>query len=121
MRYSPLALALVVAVSAWGCGSGSATSPAAPSQSPAVTAAAAIQIVGGEDAFSPDSAEVRQGGLVYWFNGDSVTHDVVMDDGSFDSGTLASGSSSDRIVASSGSYHCSLHPGEVATISVQAN
>jgi plastocyanin len=47
-----------------------------------------------------------------WHNMDTTAHHIVMNDGSFDSGTIESGASSQtmRLVSTGGNYHCTIHP-----------
>ena len=50
--------------------------------------------------------------MIMWQNNDSVVHRIVMNDGSFDSGNIAPGTTSTtmRLSSSGGSYHCAIHP-----------
>ena len=63
-------------------------------------------------SFSPNPAPVARGALVAWRNADTATHRIVMNDGSFDSGTIAPGASSAmmRVGPDGGGYHCTIHP-----------
>ena len=58
--------------------------------------------------------------MVVWRNVDSITHRVVLNDGSFDTGNLDSGASSQpmaiNITGGSDPYHCSIHPSMVGTL-----
>jgi plastocyanin len=86
-----------------------------PTPTPAPVAAdMTIGIVGmdGNRSYSPNPATVRVGQTVAWNNGDSVAHTATADGGSFDTGFLAPGATSNPIVmAAAGSfpYHCQLH------------
>jgi plastocyanin len=53
-----------------------------------------------------------------WHNIDSVTHRVVLNDGTIDTGNLAPGASSApmTIGTAGGGYHCSIHPGMIGSI-----
>jgi plastocyanin len=56
--------------------------------------------------------------MVVWHNTDRVTHRVVLNDRSLDTGDLGPGASSQpmSINAGGGPYHCSIHPSMVGTI-----
>lgn len=112
---------LVVATLAlWACGgttSSSPTSPTAPSAPP--VGATVIDVVreNGAQSFSPNPATVPAGQMVVWHNVDTVTHRVVLNDGSLDTGNIAPGASSAPMVLRAvGPYHCSIHPSMVGTI-----
>lgn len=72
-------------------------------------------------SFSPNSLTVKVGTKVTWTNNDSVTHTVTENNGAFNSGDLAPGSSFSFTFSKAGtySYHCSIHPSMTATITVQ--
>jgi plastocyanin len=73
-------------------------------------------------AFSPPSLTVSVNATVKWTNNDAVTHTVTSDvAGVFNSGNLTPGSSFSFQFTSPGTfnYHCSIHPGMLATIIVQ--
>jgi plastocyanin len=84
-----------------------------------------ITIVGinGAMSFSPNPATLPAGQMVVWHNSDSITHRVVLNDGSLDTGDIAGGASSQAmsINTSGGPYHCSIHPVMVGTIAVAAS
>lgn len=87
----------------------------APTPTPsAVGADVTIGIVGmeGDHSYSPNPATVRVGQTVAWNNGDSVEHTATADGGSFDTGMIGPGETSNPIVmATAGSfpYHCQIH------------
>jgi plastocyanin len=63
-------------------------------------------------AYDPNPMTVRVGQTVAWQNSDSVNHTATADDGSFDTGTIASGASSAGVTfntAGTYAYHCSIH------------
>ena len=103
-------LASLVAIP--GCGSDPMT-PSPPTVS-------MINIVGqnGAQAFSPNPASFG-GQQVAFKNNDSVTHRVVLNDGSVDTGDIAPGATSRTVtmVSSGTNYHCSIHPGMIGSIS----
>jgi plastocyanin len=61
--------------------------------------------------------------MVVWRNVDRVTHRVVLNNGSLDTGDLAPGASSQpmSINTGGGPYHCSIHPSMVGTIVAAAS
>ncbi|HEX2756341.1 MAG TPA: cupredoxin family copper-binding protein [Candidatus Limnocylindrales bacterium] len=71
-------------------------------------------------AFSPDSITIAVGDTVTWTNGDGVSHTATANDSSFDTGTIAAGSSRSATFSTAGtfSYHCRIHPAMTATIVV---
>jgi plastocyanin len=77
-----------------------------------------INVVGvnGAQSFSPNPATLPAGQMVVWHNIDSVTHRVVLDNGSLDTGNLAPGASSQQMSVNVGPYHCSIHPSMVGTL-----
>ena len=127
---------LLLSVIAAACGGGAGTSYASPTTpSPTLTPTPApgdpyggaptptpgsvaadvtIGIVGmaGDHSYSPNPAAVRVGQTVAWNNGDGVEHTATADGGSFDTGGIAPGGTSNPIVmarAGSFPYHCSIH------------
>jgi plastocyanin len=81
-----------------------------------------ISVVGvnGAQSFSPNPATLPAGQTVVWHNIDSIVHRVVLNDGSFDTGNLNPGASSQPMVINVPSggdpYHCSIHPSMVGTL-----
>jgi len=80
----------------------------------------AVQVVG--FAFTPGTVTVAVGDTVTWTNGDGVSHTATADDGSFDTGTIASGTKQSVTLSAVGTfgYHCRIHSAMTATIVVQA-
>ncbi len=72
-------------------------------------------------AFSSNDITVAKGTTVTWKNNDGVTHTVTADDGSFDSGSIPSGSSYTHTFSTTGtfSYHCSIHTTMTGKVTVQ--
>jgi hypothetical protein len=64
------------------------------------------------NAFNPPQLNVAPGTTVTFVNRDSVPHTVTADNGLFDSGELAPGSSYPVVLDGAGTvtYHCKLHP-----------
>lgn len=111
---------LAVVVSATACSGGS--SPAAPSGGTTSVGgqATSIAIVGerGNQSFSPNPLVVGTNGTVVWQNTDGVTHRIVFNDDSFDSGDLTPGAASAALPTPAGgtNYHCSIHPTMIGAI-----
>jgi len=83
-----------------------------------------INIVGdrGNQSFTPSPTTVRMGQTVAWRNNDSTTHNANQDNGTFASGNITAGATSAPITMSTAgtfTYHCTIHPGMVGTITVQ--
>ena len=98
-------------------GSPVAPTPPTPTTSNGVVT---IDIVrdNGAQSFSPNPATLPAGQMVVWRNVDGVTHRVVLNSGSLDTGDLRPGASSQpmSINTGGGAYHCSIHPTMVGTI-----
>ena len=128
MRTCPAALAVaVLSLSVWGCSSsGYTSSPSTPSPAPApaTVPATAVTIdvvaIDGSQSFSPNPAMIPAGQMVVWHNVDTITHRVVLDDRSIDTGNLDPGAfSSPMFLEATGAYHCTIHPVMVGTIKGQ--
>ena len=122
-----VALGLVVSGCSDSYDSGSPLVPTSPTPTPTPTTppttpntAVTIDIlrVNGAQSFSPNPATLPAGQMVVWRNVDGVTHRVVLNNGSLDTGDLAPGASSQPMPVNTGSgpYHCSIHPSMVGTI-----
>jgi plastocyanin len=112
-------VAIVFAVAASACGS-SSSSPTTPTTSADVT----IGIVGvnGANSFSPSPTTMKVGQTVAFKNNDTIAHDATQDAAKFNTGTLGAGATSSAIpmpTAGTFTYHCSIHPGMIGTITVQ--
>ena len=111
LRLLNASILLVGAVAIPGCGGdGGSPTPMTPSPPSAST----INIVGqnGAQAFSPNPASFG-GQQVVFKNNDSVSHRIVLNDGTVDTGEIAPGATSRAVVmpSSGTNYHCSVHPG----------
>ena len=121
MRLRVWALASLAGLIYVGCGGGSygGSTPTSPSGGGS-TSATTITIMGsnGTQAFSPNDAGFG-GQSVVFKNNDSITHRVVLNDGSVDTGDIAPGATSRAVVmpAAGTNYHCSLHPGMIGAVS----
>ena len=124
MRVFVASMMVAFSLSAWGCGSStdSGGNPMTPAPTPTPTPSGVVTITvvseNGAQSFSPNPATLPAGQTVVWRNIDRVTHRVVLDNGSVDTGDLAPGASSQpmSINLGGGPYHCSIHPSMVGTI-----
>ena len=128
-------LAVTVMAFAAGCGSSSSPAPTptptpaptptpTPSPTPSPTGAVSITTNAmnkGANAYSPNPLAVTVGGSVTWTNTDSIAHTSTSDSGVWNSGAIAAGASFTATFPTAGSftYHCSIHPGMVGTVTVQ--
>jgi plastocyanin len=117
---------LAVILSAVACG-GKYSAPTSPSTTPPAgnTTSNAVTIdirsITGAQSFAPNPAAVNQGQMVAWHNSDGQTHRIVANDGSFDTGNIAPGATSNGVSMPRGTnYHCSLHTTMVGAIGVAA-
>lgn len=71
-------------------------------------------------AYSAATLNITKGTTVTWTNNDAAAHTVTADDGSFDSGNIASGATYTHIFSEAGTiaYHCTYHPGMKASVVV---
>jgi plastocyanin len=114
---------IALGVGIWGCGgssysSGNSGNPITPTPSTAGVVTINVVAVNGAQSFSPNPATLPAGQMVVWHNVDTITHRVVLNDQSVDTGNLAAGASSQpmAIGAAGGQYHCSIHPVMVGSI-----
>jgi plastocyanin len=110
-------LAVTLALAGPACGS---SSPSAPTVAADVT----INMLGdrGNQSYSPNPAMMRVGQTVAWKNTDSTAHDATQDASRFATGTVNAGATSAPMTMSTAgtfTYHCTIHPGMVGTITVQ--
>ena len=124
MKISLALGALVLGVS-FGCGGSSSSSAVAPSPTPS-TQGTAVSIVAGASAmttsaYAPNPVSLAVGGTVMWINNDNTTHTSTSDGGVWNSGSIAPGGTYSQTFATAGTYtyHCTIHPGMVGTITVQ--
>jgi plastocyanin len=115
-------VASIVGLSACG-GGGYQSPPTAPSGSPPPSTSASVTILGnrGSQSFTPNPGPAPDGKTSFR-NSDGVVHRIVANDGSFDSGDLASGQTSAALAvpAAGVNYHCSIHPGMIGAINAAA-
>ncbi len=119
------ALAFAAALFAANCGGGSSgggsSTPTAPTTGgsgggSSTTVTITITGQGGKLAFSPNPATVAAGQLVVFKNNDTVTHHIMLDDGSLQTADIPAGATSAAVAmgtSGSSTYHCTIHPGMV--------
>jgi plastocyanin len=105
-----------------GC---SSYSPSAPSGGTGVTGTP-VSIVSRASiltntAYAPNPIAISVGDTITWTNNDNESHTSTGDDGSWNSGSIAPGANFSRTFPSAGtfSYHCTIHPGMVGTVTVR--
>ena len=104
--------------SSYAGGGGTPTSPAPQSSGSGVVTINVVAVKGAQ-SFSPNPATLPAGQIVVWRNIDTITHHVVLNDRSVDTGDLGPGVSSQPTAiggAGDGQYHCSIHPSMVGSI-----
>lgn len=72
-------------------------------------------------AFQGNPAKIKAGDTIVWQNQDRMTHTATADDGSFDTGNIAAGTSSKPIAfnkAGNVPYHCQIHDSMTGTVEV---
>lgn len=84
------------------------------------TPAAAATVTIANMAFTPPSVTVKVGETVTWTNHDGFGHTVTGDAGGPNSGTIAAGQSYSYTFTTAGtfSYHCSIHPSMIGSVTV---
>jgi plastocyanin len=101
-----------------GYSNGNGGNPNTPT--PPIAGVVTINVIAekGAQSFSPNPATLPPGQMVVWHNVDTITHRVVLDDRSVDTGDLAPGASSQPqpIAAAGGPYHCSIHPSMIGSV-----
>jgi plastocyanin len=125
MRVFMIAGAVLLGVGTLACsgsgyssGGGTPTSPT-PQSSGSGVVTINVLAVNGAQSFSPNPATLSPGQIVVWRNIDTITHHVVLNDRSVDTGDLGPGVSSQPSAiggAGDGQYHCSIHPSMVGSI-----
>ena len=71
-------------------------------------------------SFNPVDLAVKTGTTVTWTNNDSVAHTIIGDNGGPSSGSINSGQTYSYTFNTAGtfSYHCSIHPTMIGTVTV---
>ncbi len=95
--------------------SGEVTSTPSDATTSSVAGTEQIEIRIVDMRFEPPEATIQAGGAVRWLNIDSISHTVVADDGSFNSGMIAEAQIFVHTFTEPGrySYHCSIHPADM--------
>lgn len=121
-RTSALMLGLAAASGCGGGGSSSITAPSAPSAAAAAPSTITILGQNGKQAFSPNPAAFG-GQQVVFKNNDTVTHHIVLNDGSVDTGDIAPGATSKAVTmpGSGTNYHCAIHLGMIGGVGAAAS
>ena len=120
--FGGIAIVTMVSCGSWACSGSSYNSTPSSPTSTAASAGGIVTVsvvaVNGAQSFSPNPTTLPAGQMIVWHNVDSITHRVVLNDGTLDTGNLAPGASSRPMTLSgSGSqYHCSIHPEMVGSI-----
>jgi plastocyanin len=119
--YSAALTLAALSLGVWGCSnSGNTSSPGAPSPVPGTAVIIDVVAVNGSQSFSPNPVTIPAGQMVIWHNVDTITHRVVLDDLSIDTGNLGRGVfSAPMLLGGAGAYHCTIHPVMVGTIKGQ--
>ena len=132
MRSSFILVAVVAAaVAASRCGGGGDSSPPTPTTPAPTTVTVSIVGTKGNQSYLPNPVPKASGDLVIFKNKDTVTHHIVMDDGSTDFGVLSPGASSQpkaifgnqsrgasnlAMAVGDGNFYCANHPSMVGSI-----
>jgi plastocyanin len=103
----------------------SAAACANSTTSPSTTNGTPVSIVGGASAltttaYAPNPISIVVGGTITWTNNDTTSHTSTGMNGTWESGSIAPGSSQ-QDVSNAGTfpYLCTIHPGMVGTATVQ--
>ena len=114
------ALTLVLVSAGCGGGGGYGGSPSAPTTPPPAAGPGVVNIVGdrGSQSFSPNPGSPGTTQTVVWRNNDGVTHRIMLNDSTGDTGDIAPGGASRPIElpANGANYHCTIHPGMIGAI-----
>ncbi len=103
---------VAVGLGMWGCGGGYSSGSSGNPMSPTPSTAAGVVTIN----------VVAINGALVWHNVDNVTHHVLLNDGSVDTGDLLPGASSrpTPVEGGGGPYHCAIHPVMVGSINQSA-
>jgi plastocyanin len=91
-------------------------------QPPVLSEAKQVTVEMRDYEFFSAKLTVNAGTEVTWVNRDSVPHNAVAKDGTFDTGNLNAGDSGSVVVEQPGTYPyvCTYHPGMEATLTVRS-
>ena len=115
---------LALGLGVWGCSgssngnSGNSGNPNSPTPSTPGVVTVNVVAINGAQSFSPNPATLPAGTKIVWHNVNDVTHRVVLNDGSVDTGELTPGASSQAMAirATGARYHCAIHPVMVGSV-----
>ena len=123
MRVIAVGVVVAMGLSVWACSgssysNGNSGNPNTPTPTGSGVVTINVVAVNGAQSFSPNPATLPAGQMIVWHNVDTITHRVVLDDRSVDTGDLAPGASSQAlpIAAAGGAYHCSIHPSMIGSV-----
>ena len=119
ITFTVAGVALLTLVLAVACGGYNPTSPTTQNNGGGGGASNTVTIAG--FSYSPNPVTVAVGNSLAFRNTDSVAHTATGDSGSFDTGVIAPGATSNAITMSTAgdfTYHCQIHPNMVATVNV---
>jgi plastocyanin len=109
----------ILVLIACGGGGGYGGTPQTPT-TPSPTGSATISIVGdrGAQSFTPNPGSGGTDQVLVWRNNDSVTHRIVVNDSTLDTGNIPPGGSSGplQLPVAGANYHCSIHPGMIGSV-----
>src|SRR5262245_27833187 len=97
---STIGAVVALSLGAWGCSgnsygnSGNSGNPNTPTPITPGVVTVNVVAINGAQSFSPNPATLPAGTLIVWHNVNNVTHRVVLNDGSLDTGNLDPGASS---------------------------
>jgi plastocyanin len=120
-----VALMMVIALFFVACGSGpTATTVTGGEDTTGVTSQGTVtgtQVIMTNRSYDPQTVTIGVGGTVTWVNQDAPQHDVVADNGEFQSQLFDKGQSFSFTFTKAGTYpyHCSIHPGMTGTVIVR--
>jgi plastocyanin len=115
--WTALVLILLIASAFPGCGSQTTgTGPTAGTGQ-----SGSVQVLMKNTTFIPADVTVKVGQTVTWANEDPIEHDVVANDGSFQSSVLPQGGTFSFTFTKSGSfpYYCAIHPSMTGAVTVE--
>ncbi|HEX4348096.1 MAG TPA: plastocyanin/azurin family copper-binding protein [Vicinamibacterales bacterium] len=112
--------ALTGMFAACGGSSNSNTNPTSPSSASGISIVSSASTMT-TTAFNPNPMVVAKGTTVTWTNNDTTTHTSTADNGMWSSGGIAPGGTFSTTLQTAGTftYHCTIHPGMVGTMTVQ--
>ena len=122
-RSGRTAAVLAACLTMIGCGGSSNPVSPSPSTGSSNASATTITINGenGTQAFSPNPASFG-GQSVVFKNNDDITHRVILNDGTLDTGDIAPGATSRAVImpATGTNYHCTIHPGMIGAVAASS-